>query len=100
MAQPQAQDREIFIRRTLTVALVLIGVAGVLWLVFQLSSILFMVFVSLFVAVTFEPPVHYLHKRGWRRGAATGVVFVVALLMAVFFIWALARCSSSSSSSW
>ncbi|MGB8362311.1 MAG: AI-2E family transporter [Acidimicrobiia bacterium] len=90
MAQPQAQDREIFVRRTLTVAIVLIGVAGVLWLIFQLSSVLFMVFVSLFVAVTFEPPVHYLHKRGWRRGVATGVVFVVALLMVGFFIWALA----------
>jgi predicted PurR-regulated permease PerM len=80
----------VFIRRTLTVALVLIAVAAVLWLMYQLSSVLFMVFVSLFVAVTFEPPVHYLHKRGWRRGAATGVVFVVAILLAGFFIWALA----------
>jgi len=90
MAQPQAQDREIFVRRTLTVAIVLIGVAGVLWLIFQLSSVLFMVFVSLFVAVTFEPPVYYLHKRGWRRGVATGVVFFIALVMAGFFFWALA----------
>lgn len=83
-------DREVFVRRTLTVALVLIGVALALWLMLQLSGIIFMVFVSLFVAVAFEPPVHYLSKRGWRRGAATGAVFAVALLLAAFFVWALA----------
>jgi predicted PurR-regulated permease PerM len=90
MVQPHVQDREVFVRRTLTVALVLIGVAGVLWLMYQLSTVLFMVFVSLFVAVTFEPPVHFLAKRGWRRGVATGVVLMVALLLGGFFIWALA----------
>jgi predicted PurR-regulated permease PerM len=90
MAQPPVNDREVFVRRTLTVAIVLIAVAIALWLIFQLSNVFFMVFVSLFVAVTFEPPVHYLSKRGWRRGAATGVVFLVALVMVVFFLWALA----------
>lgn len=90
MAQPPVNDREVFVRRTLTVAIVLIAVAVALWLIFQLSTVFFMVFVSLFVAVTFEPPVHYLSKRGWRRGAATGVVFLVALVLVVFFLWALA----------
>jgi predicted PurR-regulated permease PerM len=90
MAQPPVNDREVFVRRTLTVAIVLIAVAIALWLIFQLSNVFFMVFVSLFVAVTFEPPVHYLSKRGWRRGAATGVVFLVALVLVVFFLWALA----------
>lgn len=90
MTQPRAPDRDVFIRRTLTVALVLIGVAGVLWLMFQLADVLFMVFVSLFVAVTFEPPVHYLNKRGWRRGTATGVVLLVAFILAIVFVWAVA----------
>ncbi|MGD2102339.1 MAG: AI-2E family transporter [Acidimicrobiia bacterium] len=83
-------DRQVFVRRTMTVALVLIGVALALWLILRLSNIIFMVFVSLFVAVAFEPPVHYLAKRGWRRGAATGVVFVVAIALAFIFVWALA----------
>lgn len=82
-------DQRIFARRTVTVAMVLLGVAGVLWLVFTLSNILFIVFVSVFVAVAFEPPVHFLAKRGWKRGSATGLVFLVALILVVAFIWAL-----------
>lgn len=85
-----ASDNDVFVRRTLTVALVLLGVAAVLWLAFSLRSILFMVFVSLFVTVAFEPPVHFLAKRGWRRGSATGLVFLVAFVLAVLFVWALA----------
>lgn len=87
--RPPDPDRRTFINRTLTVALVLLGVAAVIWLAFELASILFMVFVSLFVTVAFEPPVHFLAKRGWRRGAATGVVFLAALVVAILFIWAL-----------
>jgi len=48
-----------------------------------------MVFVSIFVTVAFEPPVHYLAKRGWKRGAATGVVFGAAFFLIVLFVWAL-----------
>jgi len=84
------RDSDVFVRRTLTVAVVLLGVAGVLWLAFTLRSILFMIFVSLFVTVAFEPPVHFLAKRGWRRGSATGLVFLVAFVLAVLFVWALA----------
>ncbi|HEU4320097.1 MAG TPA: AI-2E family transporter [Acidimicrobiia bacterium] len=84
-----AADQRLFIRRTLTVALVLVGVAAVVWLIFRLSTVIFMVVVSVFVTVAFEPPVHWLAKRGWRRGAATGLVFLVALLVTVGFFWAL-----------
>ncbi|HEY7825089.1 MAG TPA: AI-2E family transporter, partial [Acidimicrobiia bacterium] len=88
--RPSDWDHATFIRRTLTVAAVLIGVAAVLWLAFNLRNILFMVFVSIFVTVAFEPPVHFLAKRGWRRGSATGVVFLVAFLLGVLFAFALA----------
>lgn len=83
-------DDRTFVRRTLVVAGVLIGVALAIWLIMKLGSILFMVFVSVFVAVAFEPPVHFLAKRGWRRGTATGLVFLVALILGVGFIAALA----------
>lgn len=72
------------------VAAVIIGLAVVGWLVFALSDILFMVFVALFLSVALEPPVHLLAKRGWRRGPATGVVFLVGFIITVGFIWALA----------
>lgn len=87
-SKPASDDR-VFVRRTVTIALVLLGVAAVLWLAFRLSNVIFMIFVSVFVTVAFEPPVHFLAKRGWKRGAATGLVFGVAFVIGVLFIWAL-----------
>lgn len=77
-------------RITFTVAGVLILLGGVGWLAWNLRNLLIMVFVSVFVAVAFEPPVHTLEKRGWRRGVATGVVFLVAFVLVVGFLWLLA----------
>ena len=68
---------------------VLVLTAAALWLIYRLNNILFMVFVSIFVAVAIEPPVHYLEKRGWRRGAATGVVFLAGFILVVIFFIAL-----------
>jgi predicted PurR-regulated permease PerM len=82
-------DNRVVAQRTLVVAGVLLGVAVSVWLAFRISNLIFMVFVAVFVAVAVEPPVHVLAKRGWRRGAATGVVFLVALLLVVGFFWAL-----------
>lgn len=83
-------DRRDLQRRTLIVAGALLGVAAVLWLAWSLRNLLFMVFVSIFVAVAFEPAVHTLEKRGWRRGAATGVAFLVGFGLVVLFLWSLA----------
>lgn len=77
-------------RRTFTVAGALAVVAAGVWFAWTLRNLLFMVFVSVFVAVAFEPLVHTLEKRGWRRGAATGVVFLAAFALIVAFLWSLA----------
>jgi len=84
------QDNLRFRRRTLVVAAVLLLTAAAVFLVFRLGNLIFMIFVALFVAVAFEPPVHFLEKRGWRRGLATGVVFLVAFVLFVTFLIALA----------
>jgi predicted PurR-regulated permease PerM len=86
----EKRDNQVFRRRTIVVAAVLIATAVALWLIFRLSSIIFMVFVSVFVVVAFEPPVHYLAKRGWKRGLATGLVFLVTAGLLVLFFVALA----------
>jgi predicted PurR-regulated permease PerM len=86
---PRQSENHLFIQRILIAAAVLLGVMAVLWLAFRLSSVIFMVFVSLFVTVAFEPPVHFLAKRGWRRGAATGVVFLAALVLIGVFVASL-----------
>jgi predicted PurR-regulated permease PerM len=82
-------DNKQFRRRTLVVAGVLLATAATLWLLYRLSNLLFMVFVSVFAGVAIEPAVHYLEKRGWKRGRATGVVFLASLLLVVIFFIAL-----------
>lgn len=68
-------------RAALTVALTIVAVVFAIWFMIKIKALLFMVFVALFIAVALEPAVQYLDKRGWRRGAATGVVFFgVALI--------------------
>jgi predicted PurR-regulated permease PerM len=83
-------DRRRLVVTSVTVAAALIAVAAVIWLGFKLSGILAMVFVAFFVAIALEPPVQMLSKRGWRRGAATGVVFLVVVVATILFFWALA----------
>jgi len=68
-------------RASLTVAITLVGVAATLWLLFQLRGLLYMIFVSLFIAVALEPAVQFLDRRGWRRGLATGAVLLVTTLV-------------------
>lgn len=75
--------------RTLVVAGVLLGVFGVLWLIWKLSNLIFMVFVALFITVAFEPGVHWLEKKGWKRGLAAFVVLFGAILLLFGFVAAL-----------
>ncbi|MDR0432594.1 MAG: AI-2E family transporter [Bifidobacteriaceae bacterium] len=61
------------------------GMAAVLaWhAITSLANLLLMLLCSLFVALAIEPPVNWLVRRRWRRGAATGAVMVaVGLAMA------------------
>jgi predicted PurR-regulated permease PerM len=58
---------------------------GVTWVFESTTDFLLMLLVAVFLAFAMLPAVDSLSKRGWRRGAATGVVMVVgALLVAVF----------------
>ncbi len=52
----------------------------------QLRTLLVLVFISLFLSVALEPAVNWLAGRGWRRGAATGVMFLLLLVAAGTFI--------------
>jgi len=58
---------------------------GVTWVFESTSDFVLMLLVAIFLAFAMLPAVDALSNRGWRRGAATGVVMVVgALLVAVF----------------
>jgi predicted PurR-regulated permease PerM len=45
--------------------------------------------VSLFLSFAMEPAVNRLAKRGWRRGSATGLVFVIVLVFSSVFAFAI-----------
>lgn len=76
-------------RAVLTVALVLLGVLSLVWVASRLRTLLLIVFISLFVSVALEPAVQFLSKRGWKRGLATGVVFVFVFLVGSGFVASL-----------
>lgn len=47
------------------------------WLVQKLSSLLLIVFISIFLSFAIEPAVNALERRGVRRGLGTGLVFLL-----------------------
>src|SRR4051812_5264572 len=67
-------------RTILTSALVLVGVAVVLWVMWVSRRVLVWTFVSVFLAVAMSPAVDALQRRGvHRRGLAAGGVYLIVL---------------------
>ena len=64
----------------------IVGTLTVIWLLGKLQSLLITILLSLFISFAFEPAVLFLAKRGWRRGAATAVVFAVAGIAGLMFV--------------
>jgi predicted PurR-regulated permease PerM len=56
------------------------------WLVGELGSFLTMIGIALFLSFALEPAVDYLATRGWKRGAATGLIFVILFAAIVLLI--------------
>jgi len=74
------------------IVLVMLGVAGLVvgqWLVQQLSGLLIMMLVSLFLSFALEPAVNWLNRRGMRRGMATLLSFSVVTLAVAGFLLAM-----------
>jgi predicted PurR-regulated permease PerM len=68
-------------RRLASLVLVLLVAFAVLTIIRALRNVLVMVAVSVFLSFAMEPAVQWLARRGMRRVFATGIVFVIALLM-------------------
>ena len=70
------------------VVLVLVGVATyqvIGWAFGQLGTFLGLLFLSWMFSISMHPPVQALVRRGMRRGAATAVVMLCLLLLAIAF---------------
>lgn len=71
------------------IALIVATIVG-LWAVFnvtkQLRDLLIMLAISLFLSIALEPGVKFLAGKGWRRGWATGFMFLVVIVSASAFV--------------
>jgi predicted PurR-regulated permease PerM len=59
------------------------------WLFARLHTLLVILLVSLFLSLAIEPAVNALARKGWKRGAATGVVMAGVVLATLVFIAAI-----------
>lgn len=73
-------------RRLASLVLVLLASYAALNIIRALRTVLVMLAVSLFLSFAMEPAVQWLARRGMPRVAATAVVFVLGILIAVGFI--------------
>ena len=70
-------------RAALTIAVAFLAVSLVWGMLAELKDLFVIVLSALFVAFAIEPGVNALATRGWKRGLATGVIYVVGLLVLV-----------------
>jgi predicted PurR-regulated permease PerM len=69
-----------------------VGVLAVLvtaYLLYAVRSILVLVVIALFIAVSLDPAVRWLIKRGLRRSHAVTIVILVVLILFAAFIWSV-----------
>ena len=68
----------------------IVGVIVGLFVVFnvlqRLRGLIIIIAIAVFLSIALEPGVNYLARRGWRRGVATGLLFVVLLVGVSLFV--------------
>ncbi|WP_297622509.1 AI-2E family transporter [Nocardia sp.] len=76
-------------RAYLMAAVTVAGIVITFWSLAKLQGLLTVLVISLFLAFAIEPAVNWLAARGWKRGLATGAVFVIVLVAIVGFLWTM-----------
>jgi predicted PurR-regulated permease PerM len=71
------------------IVVLVLGVTAAVVVMRELRGLIILLVISQFLAVALEPAVSYLAHRGWRRGLATGAIFIVMLLGSVLFVGAM-----------
>jgi predicted PurR-regulated permease PerM len=79
------------IRTTIWRLIIAVIVAIVLWvLLVRARGVVSMVVIAIFFGIAMDPGVTWLHqRRGWRRGAATGLIFLALAVFAVLMFFVL-----------
>ena len=79
------------IRKAIWRLIIAVAAAIVLWtLLTRARGVVGMVAIALFFGIAMDPGVTWLHQhRGWRRGAATGVIFLALVVFTVLMLFVL-----------
>ena len=72
--------RTVSLRLILVLIVAAIGTVAALGLLGQLTGFLTIVVTALFLSFAIEPGVNWFAARGWRRGSATGLIFLIVFL--------------------
>lgn len=75
--------------RLLALVATLVGAYAALMVVRALRDVLIMLLVALFLSFAMEPAVQFLARKGWKRGAATALVFLVFAIVGLLVIAAM-----------
>ncbi|HSQ37999.1 MAG TPA: AI-2E family transporter [Acidimicrobiia bacterium] len=76
-----------WIPRLITVVvLVVVGLFAAYHMLRAVRTLLVLLAISFFLSIALEPGVNYLSRKGWRRGLATGVIFLGFVLVVGLFI--------------
>lgn len=73
-------------RLLLQIAVIAIGLMIAFTIIRALRGFLILLLISFFLSTAFEPGVAFLSRKGWRRGAATGLLFGVAAILTLGFV--------------
>lgn len=84
---PESPRRRVSLEIPWRTLLKLVAFAGLVWLGLQLIDLILVMMVAVLLAVTFDPVVVWLERRGLSRGQAALVVTLVSLAVVVGFLW-------------
>src|SRR3569833_2243897 len=76
-------------RWAIAAALGILTVAIVGYAVYTVRAVLVQVIIALFIAVSLDPAVRLLIRRGVKRSIAVAIIFVLALAVHNNFVWSL-----------
>lgn len=89
--EDDSAQRRLITRGVFTFLFGALGLIIVVYLVTRLKGLLLILLVSVFISFALEPAVNFLAQRGWRRGAATGLVFLLAFVASVVSLFVVGR---------
>lgn len=69
-----------------TIVAIVVGLFAIFHVLRRLRGLIILVAISLFLSIALEPGVNWLEGKGWRRGLATGALFLAVLLFGGLFI--------------